>query len=68
MTEKPRAQKLAFERDYSDGSGVEKAVRFNGKEWTVELENAACVSSFDISDLDWLIACLQRIKEEVERE
>jgi hypothetical protein len=62
VSEAPKATALAFERRYADGSGVEYAVRLKGDK--IELESVDDVS-FPVAELDWLIACLQRIKDEV---
>lgn len=56
-----QATKIAFEKRYRDDSGVEFAVRMDGEE--LELESIDKVS-FPISELDWLIDALVRIKAE----
>lgn len=63
------AQKLAFEQLYSDGSGVQYAVRYDATldlhtTDVIELESVATVR-FPVDRLDWLIACLERIQCEV---
>jgi hypothetical protein len=55
---------LAFEKRYSDGSGVEFGVRLNRGEIEFEHINVAC---FPAEELDWLIACLNKIKSETPR-
>ena len=64
------AQKIAFEQRYSDDSGVEYAVRYDttqgnnrtaGPTIVIEAINTVC---FPIEELDWLIACLDRIRAE----
>lgn len=57
---------MAFEQQYSDGSGVEFAVRYNGKKLLGEIE-IEHVNTIDLplDQLDWLIAGLQRIRDEV---
>lgn len=63
--------KIAWEKHYSDGSGVEYAVRLDTTKSNmvdggpvVEFEHVGSVE-FPITQLDWLIACLMRIKAEV---
>jgi hypothetical protein len=63
--------KIAWEKNYSDGSGVEYAVRLDTTKSNmvdggpvVEFEHVGSVE-FPINELDWLIACLMRIKAEV---
>lgn len=61
---------MAWEIPYSDGSGVEKEVRYNGNASTPDMQAEIIFkgregfTSFLIEDIDWLIACLQQIKEE----
>jgi hypothetical protein len=57
-----KADKLAFERNYPDGSGLKQAVRLNGD--TIEIETFN-ICTFPIEDIDWLIDALQRIKQEI---
>ena len=57
-----KATKLAFEKRYGDDSGVEYGVRLDGDE--IELE-AMDTIHFPVEELDWLIAALERIRDEV---
>jgi len=56
---------MSFERRYSDGSGCEYGVRLIRDRSAVELESIESVV-FPIEQLSWLIACLQRIRVELE--
>lgn len=60
------ANKMCFSKTYSDESGVEFAVGLQsdaiGREILLEHVNNV---DFPLVLLDWLIECLQRIKEEV---
>jgi len=58
--------RMAFEKQYSDGSGVEFAIRYNEHNLLSEIE-IEHVNAIDIpiDKLDWLIAGLQRIRDEV---
>lgn len=63
--------KIAWEKNYSDGSGVEYAVRLDTTKSNmvnggpvVEFEHVGSVE-FPINEIDWLIACLMRIRAEV---
>ena len=57
-----QATKIAFEKRYSDDSGVEFAVRLNGQ----EIEFAAVQTVFfPAEEVDWLMAALTRIKAEL---
>ena len=64
--------KLAYERRYSDGSGVEYGVYYDSNatatcadhvgEFTIEhIDNI----TFGINEIDWLIECLRDIQSEV---
>jgi hypothetical protein len=68
MSEPIRADHMSFEHQYGDDSGVQYAVRLRTRHSTgetlVQLEHCGTVD-FPITELDWLIACLQRIKDEV---
>jgi len=63
--------KLAFERRYSDDSGIEYAIRLdsnsianNTEIGEIEFEHVnKC--EFPLSEIDWIIECLQKIKDEV---
>jgi hypothetical protein len=64
MTE-PKMTRIAFERRYSDDSGVEFAVSLESRpDARVEFEHIGKVD-FPVEELDWLIECLQRIRSEV---
>jgi len=61
--------KIAYEEFYSDNSGVEFAVRFDatqtandGSQGIIEIEHINKID-FPVSKIDWLIYCLQRIKD-----
>jgi hypothetical protein len=61
--------KMAWETQYSDGSGVEFAVRYDANKTTTECEGAIEFEAIDVvrfplSKIDWLIECLQQIKAE----
>jgi hypothetical protein len=60
MAERPT--KIAFERRYSDDSGVQFAVRLDGNK--IEFESINEIS-FPCEEIDWLIACLLRIKNDL---
>ncbi len=60
--EELKASAIAFEKRYSDDSGVEFAVRLNVS--NIEFESVNGIS-FPVEELDWLIASLQRIRDEV---
>jgi hypothetical protein len=71
METSPAPARIAWEKNYSDGSGVEYAVRLDTTKINmvdggpvVEFEHVGSVE-FPINELDWLIACLMRIKAEV---
>lgn len=57
---------MGFEKNYLDDSGVEYAVRYNGAEVIdqIEIERVSTVQ-FPVDQLEWVIACLQRIRDEV---
>lgn len=57
-----RATKIAFEKRYSDDSGVEFGVRLVGDKIEFEAVNEI---QFPIDEVDWLIEALQRIKSEL---
>lgn len=60
---KPKTTAIAFERRYGDDSGVEFGVRMvNPLE--VEIEAQATTACVPMGEVDWLIACLQKIKAE----
>lgn len=56
-----QATKMAFEKRYSDDSGVQIGVRLDGDK--IEFE-AVDKISFPVEELDWLISALTRIKAE----
>jgi hypothetical protein len=51
--------KIAFEQKYSDCSGVEFAVRLDGREIEFQSINAV---NFPIEELPWLIESLEAIR------
>ena len=61
---------MSWEIPYSDGSGVEKEVRYNGntsrpdQPEEISFKDGQSITSFPIEDIDWLITCLQQIKKE----
>ena len=57
---------IEFETDYSDGSGVEFAIRYfkNGRESLIEFEHINAIQ-FPIEKIDWLIACLDNIQHQI---
>lgn len=60
--------KLAFEKYYDDDSGVRAAVRYDGtQDDAIEIMSKGedWTANLPLSDLDWLIGCLQRIKNEI---
>ena len=66
-----KMNKMAWEKRYSDDSGVEFAVRFDseqnaisdGTQGVIELESINAVT-FPVCEIDWLITCLEKIKTE----
>lgn len=66
-----KMDKMAWEKRYSDDSGIEFAIRFNAKqtaisngaEGVIEFESIDLVT-FPMGEIDWLIDCLQKIKAE----
>lgn len=60
---------IAFEKRYSDGSGVRFAVRYDSTKEMAEIEfdSVDAAVDFPVDQLDWLIRCLVRIKEELAR-
>lgn len=56
--EKPIPNAIGFERRYSDGSGIEMAVRL--KDGAIEFERVEKVD-FPASELNWLIQTLMYI-------
>lgn len=63
-------QKMAWEQRYSDDSGVSYAVRYDA----VDLHYDGCAkiqieaidkADLPVTQLDWLIACLCKIREEL---
>lgn len=58
----PKPSVIGFERRYSDDSGVEFAVKYqDGEVYFVSVNDV----HFPVAELDWLIACLQKIKTEI---
>lgn len=64
-----KVTKLAFEKYYHDDSGVRAAVRYDStvEEGKIEMMSVSedWTASFPVSDLDWLLGCLQRIRDEL---
>lgn len=63
-------QKMAWEQRYSDDSGVQYAVRYDAVDThydgCAKIQIAATDSAeLPITQLDWLIACLCKIRDEV---
>ena len=58
-----RATRLVFERQYSDGSGVEFSVGLLGDQ--IRLKHIDDCD-FPVEEIGWLMECLERIKLEVE--
>jgi len=63
---------MEWAEKYSDNSGVEKSVAYNGNsegkgfDQTIEFRSHGEIVSFDAMDIDWLLYCLKAIKEEQE--
>lgn len=62
-----KATKIAFEKRYSDDSGVEKAVRYNVNDFgsEVEIERDGNVVCFSVDDIEWLRDALFEIQHEL---
>ena len=63
-------QKMAWEQRYSDDSGVQYAVRYDAidthYDGCAKIQIAAVDSAdFPVTQLDWIIACLCKIREEM---
>ncbi len=58
-----QANKMAFERRYSDDSGIEYAVRLDGIE--IEIQDCSHSVRLPLAELPWLVGALFRISEEV---
>ena len=54
-----RPNRIAYEKNYGDDSGVEFSVRLEDDEIIFEAINETC---FPIEQLDWLIKALTEIK------
>lgn len=59
-----RATKIAFEKRYSDDSGVESAVRLEGS--VIQFERHGHSVEFDTADVAWLQDAFGRIGAELE--
>lgn len=59
-----KATSIAFERRYVDDSGVEFAVRLVNREIELEAVNKI---NFPEEEIDWLINCLYRVKDEINK-
>jgi len=64
-----RANKMAFETQYSDKSGVEYAVRLTSDSTgqIVELESINTIT-FPIDKIEWIRDCLWRIQQEIPKQ
>ena len=66
---KPSVTKLAFEKHWDDTGSVKAAVRYNSSdnESAIELMSVSeeWTATFPVSDIDWLIDCLRRIRAEI---
>lgn len=64
-----KATKLIFEKHYEDNSGVRAAVRYDSTRDDREIEIMSIsedwAANLPVSDLDWLIDCLQRVQSEI---
>jgi len=61
------ADKLSFGHLYSDGSGFEYMVSLDANvEDAIVIFSHGDAAAFPIEQLDWLLACLQRIKNEIQ--
>jgi hypothetical protein len=58
-----RPTKIAFEKRYSDYSGVEFAVRLDSTE--IEFESINKIN-FPIEEIQWLVECLIQIQDMIE--
>ena len=59
----PIPNKIAFEKRYSDDSGVEFGVRYDANHFINEIElEAVQTISMPATQLDWLIESLQAIR------
>lgn len=56
--------KMAWEKKYSDNSGISYAVRFDADECMIEFESVYSTVEFPQKEINWLIDCLQQIKKE----
>ena len=71
LSERLCPQKMAWEQRFSDDSGVQYAVRYDAVEKHYDGCAAIQITSIDtaifpVTELDWLIACLIKIRDEVE--
>ena len=57
------ATNISFEQFYSDGSGVEYAVRYDREANEIEIESADKIT-FPAKQLNWLMAALMRVSVE----
>ncbi len=60
---------MGFEKKYSDGSGVETAVRYFGenehRDAIIEFESQLDKVQIPADKMDWLITCLKKIQDMV---
>jgi len=63
-----KATKLVFEKHYDDNSGVRAAVSYDStKDNAIKIMSVSeeWEAGFPITDLDWLISSLQRVRDEL---
>lgn len=60
-----RASHITFEKLFSDASGIEYAVRYWERRDEMQFEAVGQSVTFPIEQLEWLIDCLRRIREEL---
>lgn len=64
-----KVTKMAFERRYSDDSGVDIAVRYKaGASEQIELQRGDCSVYFDANDIEWLREALWEIAQQLPKE
>lgn len=61
-----RADKLVFEKQYSDNSGIRFAVRLDNDD--VQIEADGHMAELPVMELDWLIGSLLRIRSELQQD
>lgn len=63
-----KASHLTFDRLYGDESGIEYAVRYWDRRHKIEIEHYGDSILIDIDQLEWLMDCLRRIREELPKD